>query len=382
MIAIMIIKNVMAFQENATFLKTDIFTSSDYFSNTSVDNSIIDGTGLYAIPGLIDIHFHGCDGSDFCDGSIEAIKNIASYELKNGVTTIVPATMTLSENDLTKICSTAAEFHEFQQCNDEPLALLEGINLEGPFISLEQKGAQNLEYIHAPNIEMYHKLQKASHNLIKLVDIAPETEFALDFIDRVKNEVHISLAHTTADYGLAKTAFDHGASQVTHLFNAMPQFMHRFPGVIGAAFDSPHTFVELICDGVHIHPSTVRVTFQIFTDDRIILISDSMRATGKPSGKYSLGGQDVFVKGNLATLKDGTIAGSATNLMNCLRIAVKEMGIPFASAVKCATQNPAKAIGLYDKYGSISSGKIANLVLLDKDLNIRSIILKGRQISF
>lgn len=162
----------------------------------------------------------------------------------------------------------------------------------------------------------------------------------------------------------------------------MPQFMHRFPGVIGAAFDSPHTFVELICDGVHIHPSTVRVTFQIFTDDRIILISDSMRATGKPSGKYSLGGQDVFVKGNLATLKDGTIAGSATNLMNCLRIAVKEMGIPFASAVKCATQNPAKAIGLYDKYGSISSGKIANLVLLDKDLNIRSIILKGRQISF
>ena len=161
----------------------------------------------------------------------------------------------------------------------------------------------------------------------------------------------------------------------------MPQFMHRFPSVLGAAFDSPHAFVELICDGIHIHPSTVRVTFQIFTDDRIILISDSMRATGKPSGQYTLGGQDVFVKDNVATLKDGTIAGSVTNLMSCLRIAVKEMGIPLTSAIKCASQNPAKAIGLYDKYGSISVGKIANLVLLDKDLNIKTIILKGKQIS-
>lgn len=377
----MIIKNVIAFQEDSTFFRKDIFTSSQFFSSTSNDNIVIDGTDLYAIPGLIDIHFHGCDGYDFCDGSVLSIEKIAAYELRNGITTIVPATMTLNENELIKICSSAANFYELQQNADKPLALLEGINMEGPFISMEQKGAQNSQYIQSPNVELYSRLQKASQNLIKLVDIAPEANRAFDFIDHVKDEVRISLAHTTANYDLAKKAFDHGASHVTHLFNAMPQFMHRFPSILGAAFDSPHTFVELICDGIHIHPSTVRVTFQIFTDNRIILISDSMRATGKPSGQYTLGGQDVFVKDNLATLKDGTIAGSVTNLMSCLRIAIKEMGIPLTSAIKCASQNPAKAIGLYDKYGSISVGKIANLVLLDKDLNIKTIILKGKQVS-
>ena len=176
---------------------------------------------------------------------------------------------------------------------------------------------------------------------------------------------------------IAKEAYDRGARHATHLYNAMPPFSHRAPGVVGAACDSDHVRVELICDGVHLHPSTVRTTFKMFGDDRICLISDSMMATGLSDGDYSLGGQPVKVVGNLATLADGTIAGSATNLMDCMRTAVKKMGIPLGSAVKCAAVNTAKAIGIYDTYGSITPGKKANIVLLDQDLNMKYLIFKG-----
>jgi len=185
----------------------------------------------------------------------------------------------------------------------------------------------------------------------------------------------MSIAHTEADYDTAIGAFEKGASHVTHLYNAMNPYTHRAPGVVGAAADTRKVEVELICDGVHIHPAAVRTTFKIFGDDRIILISDSMMATGLEDGEYSLGGQAVKVVGNLATLQDGTIAGSATNLMDCMRTAVLKMGIPMESAVKCASANPAKSVGIYDQYGSITPGKMASLVLLKKeDLAIKQVI--------
>ena len=225
---------------------------------------------------------------------------------------------------------------------------------------------------------MFRRLQDAANGLIRLVDIAPEEEGAMEFISELKDEVHISFAHTTADYDTAKTGYALGACHATHLYNAMPPFTHREPGVIGAARDSEHCMVELICDGIHIHPSVVRATFQMFGDDRIVLVSDSMRACGLSDGDYTLGGQDVKVVGKLATLKsDGAIAGSVTNLMDCMRTAVKEMGIPLESAVACATMNPAKSVGLYEQYGSITEGKVANVVLLDEDLNIKKIIING-----
>lgn len=257
-------------------------------------------------------------------------------------------------------------------------ASLVGINMEGPFISAEKKGAQAAAYIRLCDAGLFRRLQKASGNLIKLVDIAPETEGALDFIDALKDEVTISLAHSAANYDIALEAYKRGARHVTHLYNAMPPFTHRAPGIVGAALDSPQCMAELICDGVHIHPSTVRAAFRMFGDDRLILISDSMRAAGMKDGSYTLGGQAVSVKGKFATLvSDGTLAGSVTNLMDCMRTAVKEMQLPLESMVACATANPAKAIGIYDRYGSISAGKIANLVLLDHDLNIKRIIING-----
>jgi len=371
----MIIKNVRVYRENKKFEPGNIFIENGRFISEASGGRVFDGQGLLAVPGLVDVHFHGCVGDDFCDGKLEAIANIAEYEASVGVTSMAPATMTLSEEALEQIMATAAAYKQ------DKGARLMGINMEGPFISAAKKGAQAASHIRNCNIAEFRKLQKLSGGLIKLVDIAPENEGAMEFIDKIHSEVGVSLAHTTADYETAKMAYDRGARHATHLYNAMPPFTHRAPGVIGAAHDSGHCRVELICDGVHIHPSVVRATFDMFGDDRIILISDSMRATGMPDGNYTLGGQDVRVEGNTAILvSDGALAGSVTNLMDCLKTAVKEMGIPLESAIACATMNPAKAIGCYDCIGSIRPGKYADLLLLDDSLNLKHVFIGGKEV--
>lgn len=342
------------------------------------DMDIIDATDMYVIPGLTDIHFHGNLGNDFCDGSEQAIKEMAHYELMNGVTQICPASMTYDEDRLTEIFKLARIYYENQ---DRYVgASLVGINMEGPFIAAKKAGAQNLDYITAPDVEMFNRLQAVSGDLIKLCDIAPESDGAIDFIKALATKVHISIAHTEADYDTAMLAFENGADHVTHLFNAMNPFSHRNPGVIGAAFDSDCVYTELITDGVHVAPSAVRMAYRLMGDEKIVLISDSTRATGLGDGEYELGGQKITSKGNLCVLDNGTIAGSNTNLMDCLRCAVKEMGIPLESAIKSATENSAKSIGIFSRYGSLSKGKMANIVILDKELNIRYIIKDGQLI--
>lgn len=371
----MIIKNVKIYTEDKTFTEGEAAVADGRFTSPdAAGGEVIDGKGCYMIPGLVDIHFHGCVGDDFCDAKEEAIANMAKHEASVGVTSICPATMTLGEEELHSIMKTAGAYRGTEG------AKLVGINMEGPFLSEKKKGAQSAKYIRKCDTELFRALQKESGNLIKLVDIAPENDGAMEFIREVKDEVVISIAHTTADYDIAAKALSEGASHVTHLYNAMPPLNHRDPGVIGAARDDEKCHVELICDGVHIHPSVVRATFAMFGADRIILISDSMRATGLTDGQYTLGGQDVFVKGPRATLADGTIAGSATDLMGCLRVAVQKMGIPLEDAVACATANPAKEIGIYDRCGSITNGKDADFVLLDSDLNVKSVYVCGKKI--
>ena len=368
----MIIKNGQVFSEEGLFRTGDVFIEQDKIA-ASGSGEVLDATGLYVIPGLTDIHFHGCVGYDFCDGTKEAIEKMAEYELQNGITTICPASMTFSEEQLSEIFANAASY------DGKEGATLVGINMEGPFISMEKKGAQNGAYIHKPDAEMFARLQEKANGLIKLVDIAPEVDGAMECIEAIQDKVRVSVAHTNADFEVAEEAFAKGACHVTHLYNAMKPYTHRAPGVIGAACDNENVMVELICDGVHSHPATVRTTFKMFGDDRIVLISDSMMACGLEDGQYTLGGQAVTVKGNLATLTElGNIAGSVTNLMKCMCKAVKEMQIPLASAVKCATINPAKAIGIYDNYGSLTPGKAADAVLLDKDLEIQYIIKSGK----
>jgi N-acetylglucosamine-6-phosphate deacetylase len=368
------IKNANVFKEDGTFQREDIYIDQERIAafSASEDDSI-DASGLYAIPGLTDIHFHGCNGYDFCDGTHEAFEVLANYEASVGVTTICPATMTLPEEVLADICKNASTY------DNSNGSILCGINMEGPYLSVAKKGAQNEAYLRKPDLAMYHRLNNLSGNLFKIVNIAPEEEGAFDFISEVSKSKVVSIAHTTADYDTAYAAFQKGASQVTHLYNAMPPLNHREPGVIGAAFDAPNCRVEIICDGIHLHPSVVRATIKMFGEDRIMFVSDSMMATGLPDGRYSLGGQEVQVTGKKATLvHGGAIAGSATNLMDCVKVAVKEMGIPLETAIKAAAVNPAKEIGIYSDYGSITVGKIANIVLLDQDLNVKAVIIKGK----
>ena len=322
------------------------------------------------LPGLVDVHFHGAMGQDFSDGTVEAIKTIEAYENSRGITSICPATMTLPIDEIKNVFRAVGEYR--------PDSLI-GIHLEGPFISKAKKGAQKEENIIPPSVELLKKLQECAGGLIKIVSIAPEVDGAIDCIHALGSEFHFSLAHTDADYDTAVKAFEAGADHVTHLYNAMNQPTHRSPGVVGAAADDSKVYAELICDGIHIHPCTVRNTFRLFGADRMVLISDSMRAVGMPDGQYTLGGQDVTVRGNLATLCDGTIAGSVTNLYDCMRKAVK-MGIPMEQAVRAATYNPAASIGALDTVGSLKHSKLANLVIADKDLRRKGVILKGKEI--
>jgi N-acetylglucosamine-6-phosphate deacetylase len=364
------------FDLQAGFVARDLCTDGALLSQTSGDRRTIDASGCYVIPGLVDVHFHGCVGEDFSDASPDGLQRMADYELSRGVTYICPAGMTLPEDQLTAICENAAA-HRAKATHGAELA---GLHLEGPFLCDAKKGAQNGAFLHAPDLDMLRRLQKAANGLVRLVTVAPEQPGAMEFIQGAAGDgITVSIGHTTADYDTACDAMDHGASHCTHLFNAMPPFTHRAPGVIGAAFDHPAVRAELICDGVHIHPSVVRAAFRLFGPERMVLISDSLRATGMPDGQYPFGGQMIEVRGNRATLAHdpGTLAGSVTDVMGCLRQAVS-FGIPLAQAVRAASYNPACAIGIADRAGSLDTGKEASLVLLDQqDLSIRTILFKG-----
>ncbi len=339
----------------------------------------VDVTGCYLIPGLTDLHFHGCKGEDFSDATPEGLQIMADYELSRGVTQICPAGMTLGEDQLTRICQNAAHHRSHNTGGAE----LVGLHLEGPFLCKAKKGAQNEAFLHDPDPVMLHRLQEAAEGLVKLVTLAPEQPGSREFIrGALADGVTVSLGHTTADYDTALAAYQAGARQATHLFNAMPPFTHRAPGVVGAAFDSPAVNVELISDGVHIHPSVVRAVFQLFGRDRVILISDSLRATGMPDGRYPFGGQEIEVHGNRATMAGdpNTLAGSVSDLMACMKTAVS-FGIPLADAVTAAAVNPARVLGIDDRLGTLDAGKEANVVVLDQHLDVKAVLFHGKVVA-
>ena len=362
------------------FVERDVCTDGALISSVSGDEQVLSADGCYVIPGLVDVHFHGCIGEDFSDATPEGLQRIADYELSQGVTYICPAGMTLPEEQLVKICENAAAHRRKNTGGAE----LVGVHLEGPFLSMAKKGAQNADYLHAPDIAMLRRLQESAEGCVRLVTAAPEEAGALEFIRAaVEAGIAVSVGHTVADYDTAKAAFAVGADHVTHLYNGMPPMHHRAPGVIGAAFDSPGVMAELICDGVHIHGAMVRLAFRLFGAERMILISDSLRAAGMPDGRYPFGGQEIEVHGNRATIAGHpeTLAGSVTSLMGCLRQAAA-FGIPLADAVRAASYNPAKSIRIDDRAGSLEEGKEASIVLLDrKTLAVRKIIFKGMPVN-
>ena len=348
------------------FLDGRFVTGGIEFSDVveAVGPAVTGGTdlgGCYVIPGLIDVHTHGAMNEDASDGSPEGLVKMARYYAAGGVT---------KEPVLTKSMEAV---RDFQRPADG--AKVAGVHLEGPFLSLKKCGAQNPDNLHAPDAQLFHRLDEASGHRVRLVTVAPEEPGALPFIREVSRTCTVSLGHTTADYDTAVAAYEAGASHATHLFNAMPALNHREPGVAAAALDAGAT-VELITDGFHIHPAVVRLVHRLF-GEKLVLISDSLRCAGMPDGDYELGGLPITLTEGVARLRgSSTLAGSSIHLMDGLRRAVS-FGVPLEAAVYAATAAPAKAIRRDHEIGTLALGLAADFLVLDKDLNLKAVYVDG-----
>ena len=342
-----------------------------------VPEDAIDLQGATVIPGLVEVHSHGCAGADFSDGDYEGLKAMAKQYAAWGVTSFAPASMTLPYDVLEKAFATAKQLAEE---NIEGLSVLRGIQMEGPYFSYKKRGAQNADYLKEPDFEGFKALQEGCGGLIRIVDIAPELPGAVEFVEKAKELCTVSIAHTDSDYDHAKAAIDAGVTHLTHLYNAMPAIHHRTPGVIPAAVENENVQAEIIADGYHIHPASVRLAFTMFKN-RMILVSDSGRCAGKEEGyRFDLGGQMAEIRGGVAKLVGtDTIACSASNMWACLTN-VLSWGIPEEEAVRAATYNPAKAIGATDVVGSIAEGKVADFIVCNGDYTGRRVFLAGKEI--
>ena len=337
----------------------------------------IDLEKQYVIPGLVDVHNHGNSGADFSDGDYDGLIKMARYLAQNGVTSFAPASMTLPYDVLEAAYKTAVQLKKAQP---EGCAHLMGIQMEGPFFSEKKKGAQNGAYLRDPDFAAFQQLYDASEGLIRIADVAAELPGAVEFAEKASKLCTVSIAHTDASYDDAVCAIEAGVTHLTHLYNAMPGIHHRKPGVIPAAVENEQVSAELISDGQHVHPASVRLAFRMFGPARMVLISDSLRCCGMPDGEYELGGQPVFLQGGVARLSDGTIAGSATNVYDCMLRAIS-FGIPREDAVRAATYNPARQLGCLDEVGSIRDSKQADFVICDAELNRREVWLAGEKLA-
>ena len=368
----MIFANVKAFGEDFKFTKRDICVDGGVFTNNEVGENI-DCEGLMMIPGLVDVHTHGAIGIESRDLGFEAMENLSRFEAEHGVTAFLPTLATQSEEVLTLAAKNIAAAQ-----GKVSGAKIGGIHMEGPYFSQKYKGAQDPEYIKAPSAEEFFRINGAANQLVKLISIAPENQGSEEFVKAITPKVRVAAGHTDADYETMVKAIEWGVTQLTHSFNAMRGLHHRTPGAIGAAIDSD-IFCELISDGMHVHPAMVRTFYKAVGKERLVLISDSVRPAYLPDGEYTSGGLKVFVKDGKATLEDGTIAGSSSTLFDCFRCAVS-FGIPLEDAVRAATYNPAKAVGIENEFGTVKEGRAADFLLLDSDLNLKAVYIDGKKI--
>ena len=366
------IENVQILMNDGNFRPGSV-SFGETIQNVEVSETVCTDAKSYLIPGLIDVHTHGALGGDHTDGCPSKMQEMAKFYAKNGTTSFLATTLTATEETLSNAVKNAAAY---ERSNSGARCL--GVHLEGPFFSYPKRGAHPADLLKLPDISMFRRLYELSGDKIKLISISPELDGAMEFIKEVSKYCRISLAHSACDYKTAMQAFASGATHVTHLFNGMNHFLHREPGIIGAAMDSG-AFVEVICDGYHLHPSVIRAAFRIFKK-RVCLISDSLRCAGLPDGDYESAGLAVTVKsGKVMLTNEGTLAGSTITLLQGVRNAVS-LGIPLEQAVSAATINCAKTLGVFGEVGSIMPGAKADFVLLDSELNIKKVFIGGKEV--
>ena len=343
----------------------------------SIPEDAIDLQGATVIPGLVEVHSHGNSGADFSDGDYEGLKTMAKFFAQCGVTSFAPASMTLPYDVLSRAFATAKQLKEEAP---EGHSRIMGIQMEGPYFSYAKRGAQNPDYLKEPDFEGFQKLFDECGGLLRIVDIAPELPGAAEFVAKAKELCTVSIAHTDSDYDHARAAVDAGVTHLTHLYNAMPPIHHRNPGVIPACVENENVQAEIICDGYHIHPASVRLAFSMFKN-RMVLVSDSGRCAGQPEGyQFDLGGQMAEIRGGVAKLVGTeTIACSASNMWTCLRNTVS-WGVPEEEAIRAASYNPAKALGVQDQVGSIETGKFADFVITNADYSEKRVFIGGKEL--
>ena len=338
---------------------------------------VIDGHGNYLSPGFIDIHNHGNSGFDVMDGNLKALKSIAEFHAKNGVTSFLGSTITASPTNTVKAIKNGVEYYNNSKNRFDKAKFL-GLYLEGPFFSLKKKGAQPGEFIRDPNIDQLKEYIQAGNGLVKIVALAPELNGAIEAVQHLRNNnITVSAGHSNATYAETMTGIHNGITEATHVYNGMPGLHHREPGILGAVLLDNRVSCEMICDGIHLHNAAMQLVCRTKGKEKVILISDAMRATGLDNGEYDLGGQKVTVKGYEARLADGVLAGSTLTLNRAVKNMVEHVGVPLVDAVLMATLNPAKQIGIDHKLGSIAVGKNADLVIFDKDIKILQVFING-----
>lgn len=369
----MLLKNGSVLCDDFEFKNIDIAIKNNIISfDSSTANEAIDCTDCLVVPGLIDVHTHGALGYEATDNSAEAIKTISRFMAEHGVTTYLPTFATASHDELLNAAKNIRKVIDAGTGG----ANIGGIHMEGPYFSEKYKGAQDPKNLRLPSIDEFDEINAASGNNVKLIAIAPELDGAIDFIKAKKDVVCIALGHTDADYEAAMEAIKAGATELTHSFNGMRGYHHRNPNAVGAALDS-RIFCECICDGVHLAPTTIRLIYRCVGEDNMVLISDSISPTGLSDGEATSGGLPVYIKNGQATLSDGTIAGSTSNLLQGVRNVIS-FGIKPEHAFKAASINPARAVKIDNVTGSITEGKRADLLILDKALNLKKVIINGK----
>jgi N-acetylglucosamine-6-phosphate deacetylase len=343
---------------------------------TSSSDEIVNVKGKWVLPGFIDIHTHGAIGLDTMDCDRESIYKLSRYFAAHGVTSFLPTTWSAKPELMLKSIENIAGCTEF-----EDGARVLGVHIEGPYLSIENRGAQLKNVIRKPDQIEYKKWLDTG--IVKLITIAPEVKGAMEFIDiALKHGVEFAMGHTSANYEEAINAINHGVRQTTHLYNGMPPLHHRNPGAVGAVLTDDRIFAQVIVDGIHIHPAMINLVVRAKGISKIILITDSIRGTGLQDGEYDYHGQKFTVTGGVARTPEGGLSGSTLTLDQALRNMINFTGMPLNKILPTITTVPAKAMGLDEKIGALKEGGYADITVLSHELTVEKTFVKGKKVYF